>query len=172
MINRFHGTESMSRDFRFTLELLSDDAAISLESLMGKLVCVSLVLSDGGLRPFSGYVSSFRFVRTDGGIVFYEAVLVPWLHYARLRQNNRLFHQQTIEQQTESILKDYGILPRWRWQVAAEPHQYTMCTQWEESDHNYLSRRWEAEGYCYWYEHAEQGHTLVVADDSTADASR
>ncbi len=91
MINRFHGTESMSRDFCFTLELLSDDAAISLESLMGKLVCVSLVLSDGGLRPFSGYVSSFRFVRTDGGIVFYEAVLVPWLHYARLRQNNRLF---------------------------------------------------------------------------------
>ncbi|WP_112070023.1 type VI secretion system Vgr family protein [Herbaspirillum rubrisubalbicans] len=168
MINRFHGTESMSRDFHFTLELLSDDAAISLESLMGKLVCVSLVLSDGGLRPFSGYVSSFRFVRTDGGIVFYEAVLVPWLHYARLRQNNRLFHQQTIEQQTESILKDYGILPRWRWQVAAEPHQYTMCTQWEESDHNYLSRRWEAEGYCYWYEHTEQGHTLVVADDSTA----
>lgn len=166
MIHRFSGHESMSRDFCFTLELLSDDATIALESMQGKLLCVSLVLADGRLRPFTGYVSRFAFVKTDGAIAFYEAILVPWLHYARLRRNSRLFHQQTIEQQTHAILKAYSGLPRWRWSVVRKPLQYTMCTQWDESDHNYLSRRWAAEGYAYWYEHAEDGHTLVVSDDT------
>ncbi|WP_343743177.1 contractile injection system protein, VgrG/Pvc8 family [Herbaspirillum huttiense] len=117
VINRFEGSEAMSRDFRFVLELLSDDAAIPLTCLLGKLLCVSLVTADGSLRPFTGHVMSFRFVRTDGGIAFYEAVLVPWLHYAHLRRNCRLFHDQTIEQQTESILRDYAGLAHWRWQV-------------------------------------------------------
>ncbi|MCO4855740.1 type VI secretion system tip protein VgrG [Herbaspirillum sp. WGmk3] len=167
VINRFEGSEAMSRDFRFVLELLSDEAAIPLTCLLGKLLCVSLVTADGSLRPFTGHVMSFRFVRTDGGIAFYEAVLVPWLHYAHLRRNCRLFHDQTIEQQTESILRDYAGLAHWRWQVSEEEVPSSLCTQWEETDHNYLARRWEAEGYCYWYEHTAQGHTLVICDDST-----
>jgi len=167
LVNRFEGSEAMSRDFRFVIELLSDDASLPLESMLGKLLCVSLVTAEGDLRPFTGYVLSFRFVRSDGGIAFYEAVLVPWLHYARLRRNCRLFHEQTIEQQTASILREYGGLPDWRWQVSEQEQAISLCTQWEESDYNYLARRWEAQGYCYWYEHTAQGHTLVVSDDST-----
>ncbi|MFJ1470430.1 type VI secretion system Vgr family protein [Massilia orientalis] len=166
MVNRFSGTESLSRDFEFTVELLSDNASIGLETMQGKLLCISLVQANGKLRPFTGYVSEFKLVKTDGGVAFYEAKLVPWLHYARLRQNNRLFHNQTLQQQTAEILKEYGQLPVWEWKVLGEQPQYTMCTQWSESDHNYLSRRWEADGYAYWYDHTEKGHTLTITDDT------
>ncbi|MDT1898790.1 hypothetical protein FPK53_24230, partial [Acinetobacter baumannii] len=87
MVNRFEGAEYLSRDFEFTLELLSDDARIELEAMHGRLLCVSLVQADGSLRPFTGYVASFRFVRTDGGLAIYEAVMKPWLAYAHLRRN-------------------------------------------------------------------------------------
>ena len=43
MVNRFEGTEYLSRDFEFKVELLSDDARIELEAMHGKLLCVSLV---------------------------------------------------------------------------------------------------------------------------------
>lgn len=43
MVNRFSGTESISRDFQFTVELLSDDASIPLEAMQGKLLCISVV---------------------------------------------------------------------------------------------------------------------------------
>ena len=79
MVNRFTGTEYLSRDFEFKVELLSDDARIELEAMHGKLLCVSLVQADGSLRPFTGYVTSFKLVKTDGGVAFYEAVLKPWL---------------------------------------------------------------------------------------------
>ena len=170
MVNRFEGTEYVSRDFEFKVELLSDDARIELEAMQGKLLCVSLVQSDGSLRPFTGYVASFRLVKTDGGVVFYEAVLKPWLAYTRLRRNNRLFHAQSLSEQTETIFAGYGSLPVWEWKVAGEQPQRTMATQWDETDHNYLCRRWEAAGYSYWYEHTHDGHVLKVCDDTRTAA--
>ena len=170
MVNRFEGTEYLSRDFEFKLELLSDDAGIELEAMHGKLLCVSLVQADGSLRPFTGYVASFKLVKTDGGVACYEAVLKPWLAYTRLRRNNRLFHARSLREQAETIFAGYGALPAWEWKVAGEQPQFTMATQWDETDHNYLCRRWEATGYSYWYEHSGEGHTLTVCDDTRAAA--
>lgn len=166
MVNRFEGSDYLSRDFEFKVELLSDDARIALEAMHGKLLCVSLVQDDGSLRPFTGYVAAFRLVKTDGGLAFYEAVLKPWFAYARLRWNNRLFHAQSLSEQTETIFAGYGSLPEWEWTVAGEQPQRTMDTQWDETDHNYLCRRWEAAGYSYWYKHTNEGHVLKVGNDT------
>ena len=168
VVNRFEGKEYLSRDFEYKVELLSDDAGIELEAMHGKLLCVSLVQIDGSLRPFTGYVASIKLVKTDGGVAFYEAVLKPWLAYTRLRRNNRLFHAQSLREQAETIFDGYGSLPAWEWEVAGEQPQFTMATQWDETDHNYLCRRWEAAGYSYWYEHSGEGHTLWVCDDTRA----
>ena len=43
MVNRLVGTEYLSRDFEFKIDLLSDDAGIELETMLGKLLCISLV---------------------------------------------------------------------------------------------------------------------------------
>lgn len=93
--NKLHAYEAISRDFDYTVELLSNDASLSLKDLQGKLLCVELVRADGTLRYFTGYVFSFRRKRTDGAIVFYEARLAPWLAYLKLRKDNYLFHGQT-----------------------------------------------------------------------------
>ena len=44
----------------------------------------------------------------------------------------------------------------------------TDACQFDESDANYLARRWAAAGLLYWFEHSASGHKLVVSDDSTA----
>ncbi|WP_301261172.1 type VI secretion system Vgr family protein [Eleftheria terrae] len=166
LVERLDAVESLSRDFRYTVELLSDEANLRLEELQGKLMCVSLVRADGGLRHFTGRIHTFRHVRTDGGIVFYEAVLVPWLCYLTLRHNHRLFHSQTLQQQIQALLADYGPLPTWDWKVTGEQPEFTMCTQWAESDHNYVHRRLETAGYVFHYEHTDQGHSWQVYDDT------
>lgn len=47
----------------------------------------------------------------------------------------------------------------------------TDACQFDETDHNYLHRRWEAEGWSYWYEHSAQGHMLLLSDDTTHNAA-
>jgi type VI secretion system secreted protein VgrG len=167
LVNKLDAVEGLSRDFTFTVELLSDDAGIALKNMQGKLLSIELVRQDGSLRYFSGYVFSFRRRHADGAITFYEAKLGPWLKFLSLRHDSYLFHGQTLREQIETICRDYGAYPVWDWRVTADDPVMTDACQFNESDFNYLSRRWEAAGWYYWYEHDAGGHKLVVASDST-----
>lgn len=170
LVNQLDAIEGLSRDFEFVVELLSDDALIDPKAMQGKLLAIELVRHDGTLRHFTGYVFGFRLVRTDGGFAFYEARLGPWLKYLALRKDCFIFHNATLYEQTTSIFRDYLAHPEWEFRRQREDPRMTDACQFNESDYNYLSRRWEAAGWHYHYEHTARGHTLVLGDDSTAAA--
>lgn len=78
LANRLEAHEEVSRGYRLKVEVLSDDARIPLKVVMARIVTISLVREDGSLRYFNGYITAFRFARTDGGFAFYEMILEPW----------------------------------------------------------------------------------------------
>src|SRR6185312_14988158 len=164
LVNRLEGEEWLSRDFRFVIEILSDNAKLDPNEFVGKLITVKLLRNDGSYRYFNGHIFSFRFVRTDGGIVFYEAEMGPWTRYLTLRKNNRLFLDESIRGQTATIFSDYGTLAVWQWKVRQKDAEMTMACQFGEHDHNYVHRRWEHMGLCYWYEHTATEHKLIISD--------
>ena len=164
--NRLDADESLSCDFRYTVEVLATDANLPLTSVIGKMVTVSLVRDDGSLRHFNGYVFGFRFLRTDGGFAFYEMVLRPWLAFLELRRDCATFQNMTLSEISERTFEHY--LERdYRLLLTQEEANLTLAIQYNESDYNHLHRRWEAAGLHYWYEHREDGHTLMLSGDST-----
>lgn len=171
VVNRLEGWESLSCDFRFVIEILSDSAQLDPKDFVRKLMCVQLLREDGSYRYFTGYVFSFRLVESDGGIAFYEAELGPWTRYMTLRKNNRLFLDLSLRGQIARILEDYGVLPVWDWQVREPDRPMTMACQFDEHDHNYMNRRLEHAGFLHLYEHTAHGHTLVVADPKRNEAA-
>jgi type VI secretion system secreted protein VgrG len=166
LVNQIDAFEAISRDFEYRVELLSDSATLASKEVLGKLMTIELVRGDGSLRYFTGYVFSFRLITTDGGFAFYEAILGPWLKYLGLRKDSYLFHDKNLRDQTASILADYSSLPDWDCRIRGGDAPMTDACQYEETDHNYLHRRWEAAGWHYWYEHNATGHKLVLSDDS------
>ena len=162
--NKLVAHEEVSRSFRFDVEVLSDDPRIPLKILMGRMVTISLVREDGTLRYFNGYITEFRFVRSDGGFAFYRMVLEPWLAFARLRKDNRSFHNKSVREITEETLKHYREAD---WDVSPiDDAKLTLANQYSETDYNHLHRRWEALGLHYWYEHRFDGHKLMISDNS------
>ncbi|MFB9246467.1 type VI secretion system Vgr family protein [Massilia antarctica] len=171
LVNRLDAYESISRPFEFVVELLSDNPAIPLKDLQGKMLCVQMVRGDGTMRYFTGRVFSFGLKTVDGGVSYYEAKLGPWYKYLSMRKDNYLFHYTTMYQQTASIFADYGGLAEWDWRVQDATEVFTDCCQFDESDRNFLERRWVAAGIVYWFEHSASGHKLVLSDDTTAAVS-
>lgn len=167
LVNSLTAREEVSRDFRFDVEVLSDDARIPLKAIMAKMVTISLVREDGSLRYFNGYVSEFRFARADGGFAYYNMVLSPWLAFTRLRQDCVSFHGRSVLQITDSTLLNYR-QHDWKVRLFApdDDPQLSCANQYNETDYNHLHRRWEARGLYYWYEHRADGHTLWLSDDS------
>lgn len=170
LANSLDASESLSRDFCYVVEVLSDDAAVPLDSVIGKMVCIELVREDGSLRYFNGHVFEFRFLRTDGGFAFYEMVLEPWLAHLHLRQNNRAYHGLNVAALTETVLEDY-LMRDYHLGASGPDPAITYICQHNESDHNLLHRHWEQLGWHYFYEHRRDGHTLRLSDDSTSGQS-
>lgn len=166
LVNQLVAHEEVSRDFRFEVEILSDDARIPLKAVMGRMVTVSLVREDGTLRFFNGYVTEFRLLKADGGYAWYNMILEPWLAFLRLRQNCMVFHQSSIVEITEAVFAQYRECD-WTPILFKTYPRITCAIQYNESDHNHLNRRWEELGIHYWYEHREDGHTLCLGDRST-----
>jgi type VI secretion system secreted protein VgrG len=166
VVEKLEAFESMSRDFEFTIEILSNNATLELKDLQGKLLSVELVQKRGTLRYFSGYCFSFCLKKAEN-IAFYEAKLAPWLRYLTLRKDSYLFHEANLRKQTGSIFSDYGAHPVWDFKVFGDDVAMTDACQFNETDSNYLHRRWEAAGMHYYYEHDATGHKLVLGDDST-----
>ena len=167
LANALDASESLSRDFSYVVEVLSDNASIPLTALMGKMVSIELVREDGSLRYFNGHVFEFRFLRTDGGFAFYEMVLEPWLSHLRLRHNNVAFHGKTVADLTELVFNDY-LMRDYKLAAGGPDPLITYICQYRESDHNLLHRHWEQLGWHYRYEHRRDGHTLWLSDDSTS----
>ena len=64
LVNRLEGEESLSRDFRFVIEILSDNAKLDPKDFVGKLISVQLLRDDGSFRYFNGYIFAFRLIKT------------------------------------------------------------------------------------------------------------
>ena len=168
LLNNVRMREELSRDFRIEAEVLSDDAGISLKSMMGRMVAVSLVRENGTLRHMNGYVGTFRFIRTDGGFAYYQMVLSPWLAFAKLRKDNVSFHNRSAIELTETTFAHYR-QHDWKTRLGLDydDKKLTCANQHDETDYNHLHRRWENAGLYYSYEHRADGHTLVLSDNST-----
>ncbi|WP_232520342.1 type VI secretion system Vgr family protein [Ralstonia solanacearum] len=136
--NRLSAYEGLSRDFQFSVEILSDNPDIPLKDVMGKMVTVELVRDDGSQRYFNGYVFDFRFVKNDAGFSYYDMVLLPWLAFLRYRRDNYLFHGKSVEDQTDIIFDDYDVRD-WKTKTLGDDPPMTEACQYDESDYNYLT---------------------------------
>lgn len=143
--NKLAALDEVSRRFRFEVEVLSDDPRIPLKILMGRMVTISLVREDGSLRYFSGYITEFRFLRSDGGFAFYQMLLEPWLAFARLRKDSRSFHNKSVREITEETLRHYRQAD-WHMHSTIDDSKPTVANQYNETNYNHLHRRWEALG--------------------------
>ncbi|MBB3223024.1 type VI secretion system Vgr family protein [Pseudoduganella umbonata] len=166
VVNTLSAREELSRGFCFAVELLSDDVSIPLKSMIGKMMTVSLVRDDGTERHFNGYITEFRYAKTDGGFVYYQAVLEPWLAFAKLRKDCVSFLATSVLEMTEKTFAHYKEHD-WKLRMRGDDPKVTCMNQYNETDYNHLHRRWEAAGLHYWYEHRLDGHTLWLSDDST-----
>lgn len=169
LLARFQGSEGLSHLFRFELELFSEYHNISFEKIIGENVTVSLFLADGSRRYFNGFIA--RFSHEHGmdeqasSLQFsrYRATMVPWFWFLSRTADSRIFQKLSVPDIVKKIFADHGFADySVRLSGTYEARDYTV--QYRETDFNFISRLLEEEGICYFFEHEDKKHTLVLAD--------
>lgn len=169
-IAALEGNAALSNPYHYRLQLLSRNADIDLQEVMGKSFTVGVRLADGSEHPINGYITAFGFTRTDGGLAMYTAEMTPWLWYLQTRITSRIFQDMSVLDVLDKVFKDYGGLPDYQVRISKRPAPETYIVQYDESDLNFVSRLLERHGLFYYFEHRDDGHSLIISDDSP-DAS-
>lgn len=170
LIKRLSATEAISQLFQFELEILFDHEvetgpphSIDPKKLIGQPMTVRVAQRDGESeveRFFNGICVSFVQGSRNTRWTEYRASLVPQAWLLTQRHQSRIFQQISVFDVLRKVLE--GLKVTWKLQGTYKPRNY--CVQYRESDWDFASRLMEEEGIFYFFEHTEDGHTLIVAD--------
>jgi type VI secretion system secreted protein VgrG len=167
LLEGFSGEEHVSEPFQFTLDMVSEKDAIDAKEVLRKPFVLSVRLPDGSDRYLHGICTRFAQHGKDHDLTSYEAQILPWLWFLSLNQDCKIFQELTVLEIIEEVFGKYDLA---EYQIKCvgsySPREY--CVQYRESDLNFVSRLMEEEGIFYFFEHSEDGHTLILADDSSA----
>jgi type VI secretion system secreted protein VgrG len=168
---RFKGLEGISELFSFDLTLASRDPAIELEACVGEDGLLTWESPDGD-RWVHGIVSVFEQIGHSAHFTYYRARLVPRIWLLGLRTGCRIFQNMSIPDIIAKVLEE-GQIPSDQFKFSLKrkykPRDYVV--QYRESELDFICRLMEEEGIFYFFEHSEDGHVLIMADDPAANVS-
>ncbi|WP_271023043.1 type VI secretion system tip protein TssI/VgrG [Rhizobium sp. RCAM05973] len=168
-------TEGVSSLFDIRLAVRAKREVIQPEDLIGRLVDISIEVQqsedggDGVRRPFNGLVTALQ----EGppitrGLRSYSMVLKPQMWLLSQRSDCRIWMDKTSIDIVETLFSEHGIpAPDVSGVVTTPPPQH-YSVQWNETDLDYLTRRFEEDGLFYWFSHENGSHRLHVADGANS----
>lgn len=173
-VEAWWGGEELSGGFEYIIDLLSTDACIPDDKLIGRVVTLSTTLSDGSKFKRSGGVRAVITLRSDGGFGRYRLIVVPWIWLTTRSRHNRVFQEKSVIEIIDAVFAQYSQVAAWRWsdEVApfmADTRPRSYCVQYSESDYGFISRLLAEEGLSWRIEadaEAPSGHLLVIFADS------
>jgi type VI secretion system secreted protein VgrG len=170
---RMNGTEQFSRLFEYEVEVLSENAAVDLQSLLGKVLTVKLSL-DIGSRFFNGIITRAIQLGPLGRLYHYKLIVHPKVWLLTRASNCRVASPKKLDDNevktfsvpdiVKNVLNDHGYTDiKSSLKATYQPREF--CVQYRETDFNFINRLLEEEGIYYCFEHTETTHTLVLYDD-------
>ncbi|PSS57665.1 type VI secretion system tip protein VgrG [Pseudomonas sp. BBP2017] len=160
----FDGTEALSCLYAIRIELVSEYRDLDLQSLLSQPAFLRFGLNGEGLH---GRIEDVLVGEAGKRLTRYQLTLVPALHYLQFSHNQRIFQQLTVPQIIAQVLKGHGILAdAFTFHVRNSPTR-EYCTQYLESDYDFVRRLCSEEGIAWHHQHSADGHHLVFTDDQT-----
>ena len=168
------GHESLSRSAHYELTVLSENKSIAAKDVLGYAFDVVVKFQDRSKgwheRHCQGHAVRFLRVRQVGRYFEYRITLRSWFWLLTKRRNSRILQDKPVLDVLDAVFEDSPIkrFKKTRADHVIDPHQpHRYCVQFEESDHDFLSRLLEEEGIYYWFDaHAAPG-TMLLADVSS-----
>ena len=162
----FTGDEAISTPYAFTIELVSEQASIDLDTLLGHSAFLAFDSQGSGIH---GQISSIEKDSPGSRLTRYCVTLTPHLANLVHRTNHRIFQNLTVQQIIEQLLEEHGIFSdAYAFNAFSPCLPRKYCVQYAESDLDFIQRLCFEEGFHYHFTHSPDGHTLVFGDKQQA----
>ncbi|NMM08674.1 MAG: type VI secretion system tip protein VgrG, partial [Polaromonas sp.] len=154
VVERFWGREGVNELFRFEVDAFSVSTGLDLPQFIGEDVTLRVLLPEGGHRSWHGYCTGAAWLGADGGLARYRLTLSPFLAFLALRHDAFIFQDKDALGIVDQLLSDYP-QANVRYEVTQTLKPRPICTQYGESDLDFLTRLLASEGLSWRFEHEQ-----------------
>ncbi len=170
VLTRFDGSEGLSELFEYRIEGLSSDENINFDDAIGKNCTLVMNTIGGGERCFDGILVEAQWLGVSLDAYAYRLVLRPWLWMLSQQTDSFIFSEMNAPDIIAQIFGKHGFAKFTNKLSRSYPTmEYTV--QYRESDMAFVCRLMEQHGISYYFEHAEDEHTLVLCDATSSYAT-
>ncbi|MCR2747162.1 type VI secretion system Vgr family protein [Limnobacter parvus] len=165
--------EALSENSTGTVYLESDSATLNADDFLGKNLCLAFETREQSKRYFDGVIVEMEQVSmATGGRCAYRLELKSWTWLLGKNQEFRVYQNKNIPAIVAEVIARHGH-PSVRFidRSIGAKRVWEYVVQYGESDLNFIRRILEQEGVYFYFENANNSHTLVLIDSSTAHAS-
>ena len=160
----FSGLEAISQLYAIRVELVSENPDIALETLLSQPAFLQFGLNGEGIH---GRIEDVYVGEAGKRLTRYMLTLVPALHYLQYSYNQRIFQHLNVPDIIAQVLQAHGIQSdAFTFHVRTSPER-EYCTQYGESDFEFIQRLCAEDGIAWHHQHTDDGHMLVFTDDQT-----
>jgi type VI secretion system secreted protein VgrG len=159
----FTGSEAINEPFAFEIDVLIDDPQLDLAGLLHRAAFLRFGPPGNGVH---GQLQCL--VQQEHGQFFRlcRVRLGPKLGCLDLRFSQRVFSARSVPQILAQVLKEHGIAgTQRRFELQGDYPPRVFCTQYRESDLQFVQRLCAQARIHYHFEHGPDGHCLVFGDD-------
>ena len=155
VVEQFRGEEAINDNFAFDIDALSVSTDLDLKQFIGAEITLRLLQADGSHRSWHGYCTQASWLGADGGVARYRLRMESFLAFLALRHDSYLFQDMTVTDIAGALLKEYP-QANFALEVTQPLTKRDICTQYRETDLDFLQRILASEGLSFRFEH-EQG---------------
>lgn len=165
----FDGEEGISELFEYCIEVISETDNIDFDSIIGQN-CTLTLKTYGNERKFDGILTRTEWLGWDNAYYRYKLYLQPWLWLLSRTSDSRIFHQKTAVEIISQVFGDHGFA-RFSDRTTSSYPTLEYTVQYRETDMNFVLRLMEQHGICFYFEHNDGQHTLVMADSKSSHST-
>jgi type VI secretion system secreted protein VgrG len=158
----FSGKEAISEPFVFDVDLLIEDPTLDLASLLYRSASLHF-----GPTGNSVHGQLHELLQRDHGsqIRLCQVRFGPRLACLSQRFSQRIFSARSVPQIIDQVLREHGISGQdRRFELVGDYPLRDFCTQYRESDLQFVQRLCAQEQLHYHFEHRARGHCVVFGD--------
>ncbi len=168
-VYQFDLTESLSDHFCLNIDFICDDQNIDYQSLVKKTALLTIQGEDE-VQYLNGIICEAQCIENGTRFARYSAKVVPMAWFLEYRKGCRIFQELDVREIISLLFEEAGMVSgtHFQWSTDRTYPKRTFCTQYNETEWQFITRLMAEEGIHFHYQQSADKHLMIIGDSKTA----
>lgn len=168
-VYQFELQENLSDHFCLNLDFVCEEQALDYSALLTKTALLTLQ-GENEVQYLNGIISAAGSIENGSRFARYSVKIVPMAWFLQYRKGCRIFQNLSVTEIITQLFNEAGLIDgrHYQWLTDRQYPPREFCTQYNETEWQFISRLMAEEGIHFHYLHTAEQHLMCLGDSKTA----